>query len=198
MSVVRALTTAVRDQLRAEFGSNASPSILRDDAIEVMPDARVPPTIADYFLSIYCNSEGREGQGPIRIETFEIMVAVTVRKAGTPSDRRGVDLYTDVKNPFNTSHTEICNLVKNALDGNYNVIERVNQYLDNGDDEFATIPFWVGENFDEEPQEVGAEHFYIQPKTTKGDRVDTFEGFLIQIPFVGVKRFINTLTPANT
>jgi hypothetical protein len=188
-----ALLQGVVESLQESIGDSSELRYLQSRSIQITVDERASPSTARTFIGVYLSNVGRETLGPTRKEIYQIIVALTMRKVGIPADMRGVDLYTDTYQNRAISMTEIMEAIIETIDGKYDVIEKINSYIKT-DGEFAGQPMFLQPNADLTPREVGPEHFRIQPSEKGVKRsVETFEAYLIQIPFSNAVRFVNTL-----
>lgn len=188
----QALLIAVVNKLRASLGSYSDLKYLQSRYIDIGVDERVAPAAADKSISVYIQTLGRESLGPTRREDYQLSIAFTSRKQAVPSDMRGSNLLTDTFDSKAVSIQEVQEGIIEAIDGQLDIITAANAEITYGSG-FATIPMYLTPNTELKPQEVGPEHFYTQPSSKRSRSVETLEGYLVEIPFIGATRFINTL-----
>lgn len=108
------LLEAVRDRLRTFVNVDAS-------QCDVTPGGRPIPSSGEYFIGI--DDGGSENSTPHYLsETFSVDVYVSYRTGVIPQDRKGKVLYLRTFYGLN----DICDLVKVALHGKYEVVTAAN------------------------------------------------------------------------
>ena len=179
-----AYAIAVRNHLRSNLTEFYSTTLEKNTNCRVMEDEKPVPNCGQEFIAIYGNAH-HPGQTRMMTgieELYDITVAVTLRVANVPKDRRGEASYVDDPNDSFTTPwmtlEERCREIIGMLDKNYTVLLAANQFFtaDNG---FTEPLLWL--STDAKPKLVGADHFYAHHEQIPGS--DDVFGMLMEIRF---------------